>query len=96
MMASPTTLGSMLLLLPALALGSGSGRGLEMEEQFQLEHEAEMRAAANDDSGNAPLKLVMLTDAQSKDKGAVCLDGTNPGLYMSEKGTGDGSNKWVL
>ena len=46
-------------------------------------------------SGNVPLDLVLLTDAQGKDKGAVCLDGSNPGFYMT-KGTDTDTTKWVL
>ena len=46
-------------------------------------------------SDNVPLDLVMLTDAQSSAKGAVCLDGTNPGFYWT-KGSGDGAKTWVL
>jgi hypothetical protein len=44
---------------------------------------------------NVPLDLVLLTDAQGKEKGAVCLDGSNPGFYIT-KGSGSGANKWVL
>jgi len=44
---------------------------------------------------NVPLDLEILTDAESSDKGAVCLDGTNPAFYWT-KGTGDGAKKWVL
>ena len=83
-------------LLPAAALAEGGGRAAEMEAAFMREHEHEMAASRQlIASGNAPLDLVMLTDAQSKDRGAVCLDGTNPGFYMT-KGTGTGANKWVL
>ena len=34
-------------------------------------------------TGPAPydMKLTILTDEQGKDKGARCLDGTNPGFY---------------
>jgi hypothetical protein len=46
-------------------------------------------------SRNVPLDLVLLTDAQGKDKGAVCLDGSNPGFYMT-KGTDTDTTKWVL
>ena len=52
-------------------------------------------AAVSRQSGNIPLDLVLLTDAQGKDKGAVCLDGSNPGFYMT-KGTAGDTNKWVL
>ena len=85
------------LLLPAAAAVVGpSPRAMEMELQFQCEHDAEMATSRElIASGNAPLDLVMLTDAQGKDKGAVCLDGTNPGFYMT-KGSGDGVDKWVL
>ena len=50
------------------------------EAAFQAEEQLlSARSSAAATSGNVPLDLVMLTDAQSKDKGAVCLDGTNPG-----------------
>jgi len=40
--------------------------------------------------------IVRLTDAQAKDKGAVCLDGSNPAMYVGKaNGTAD-ANKWVL
>lgn len=44
---------------------------------------------------NVPLDLVMLSDEQGVNVGAVCLDGTNPGFYMA-KGNGTGADKWVL
>ena len=50
------------------------------EAAFQAEEQLlRARSSAEEATGNVPLDLVMLTDAQSKDKGAVCLDGTNPG-----------------
>ena len=52
-------------------------------------------ATAVASSGNVPLDLVMLTDEQSAAKGAVCLDGTNPGFYWT-KGSGSGLHTWVL
>ena len=52
-------------------------------------------AAKPNRTANVPLDLVMLTDAQSSAKGAVCLDGTNPGFYWT-KGSGSGAKKWVL
>ena len=101
----PTTLAAatllQLLLLPlppaiALPVGDEVGRAAEMEVAFMREHELEMAASRElIASGNVPLDLVMLTDEQSKDRGAVCLDGTNPGFYMT-KGSGEGVNKWVL
>eukprot|EP00038_Savillea_parva_P009105 m.181293 g.181293 ORF g.181293 m.181293 type:complete len:413 (-) comp15219_c0_seq1:237-1475(-) len=39
---------------------------------------------------------VFLTDAQSKAKGAVCLDGTNPVMYIGKANTTESANKWVL
>ena len=46
--------------------------------------------------GGTALPLVMLTDAQSKDKGAVCLDGTNPGMYVGKSNSSENGNKFVL
>ena len=87
------------LLLPPLTAATAedaAGRAAALEAAFMREHELEMAASRElIASGNVPLDLVMLTDAQSKDRGAVCLDGTNPGFYMT-KGSGDGANKWVL
>lgn len=85
------------LLLPAVHAASAEGRrAAEIEASFLREHELEMASSRElIASGNAPLDLVMLTDAQSKDRGAVCLDGTNPGFYIT-KGSGGGANKWVL
>jgi len=45
---------------------------------------------------SAAMPLVMLTDAQAKDKGAVCLDGTNPGIYYRAANTSLDATKWVL
>ena len=39
------------------------------------------------------LPLVMLTDAQSKDHGAVCLDGSNPAMYIG-KANSTGMCEW--
>ena len=84
------------LLLPAAAALAEGRRAAEMEAYFLREHELEMASSRElIASGNVPLDLVMLTDAQSKDRGAVCLDGTNPGFYIT-KGSGTGANKWVL
>lgn len=40
--------------------------------------------------------LVKLTDTQAKDKGAVCLDGSNPAFYYGPAKVSDDSTKWVL
>ena len=39
------------------------------------------------------MPLTLLSDAQGKDKGAVCLDGSNPGFYYKQ---GAEKTKWVL
>ena len=56
---------------------------------------ATTKKAGGGAGGNVPLDLVLLSDAQGVAKGAVCLDGTNPGFYYA-KGSGSGANTWVL
>ena len=64
----------------AAAAAEPAARFDAAEAAFQAEEKLlRSQSSAAAATGNVPLDLVMLTDAQSKDKGAVCLDGTNPG-----------------
>ena len=47
-------------------------------------------------SVGATQTLVKLTDAQSSDKGAVCLDGSNPAFYFGAANSTADSTKWVI
>eukprot|EP00051_Salpingoeca_urceolata_P027562 m.482060 g.482060 ORF g.482060 m.482060 type:complete len:396 (+) comp22419_c0_seq1:238-1425(+) len=42
------------------------------------------------------MPLTLLTDDQGIAKGAVCLDGTNPGFYYRKSPGGTNATKWVL
>ena len=53
-------------------------------------------ARSNVSNTKSGMPLIVLDSAEATERGAVCLDGSSPGMYFRKAAAEEDKNKWVM